>query len=147
IRNKRDLSFLFIAHDLRVACYFCDRIGVMYQGELMEEAPAASLYREARHPYTRLLFSSVSGNKGEAVPAAGNPVAGNPALGSPVPGTPAPLAARTPPAAGEDGAPLPRCPFAPRCVLAEERCFAEHPEIGEIAPGHKIRCFRVDREG
>ncbi|MCL2759948.1 MAG: dipeptide/oligopeptide/nickel ABC transporter ATP-binding protein, partial [Treponema sp.] len=38
IRKKRNMSFLFIAHDLKVACYFCDRIGVMYKGELMEEA-------------------------------------------------------------------------------------------------------------
>jgi ABC-type dipeptide/oligopeptide/nickel transport system ATPase component len=55
------MSFLFIAHDLKVACYFCDRIGVMYKGELMEEAPAANLYKEALHPYTRLLFSSAAG--------------------------------------------------------------------------------------
>ncbi|MDR0670250.1 MAG: ABC transporter ATP-binding protein [Treponema sp.] len=123
IREKRDLSFLFIAHDLRVACYFCDRIGVMYRGELMEEAPAADLYREARHPYTRLLFSSVSGNKVESLPI------------------------RPAPASGENDAPAPRCPFAPRCVLAEERCFEERPEFGEVAPGHRVRCFRVEREG
>jgi len=58
IRKKRDISFLFIAHDLKVACYFCDRIGVMYKGELMEEAPAENLYREAKHSYTRHLFDS-----------------------------------------------------------------------------------------
>ena len=63
IREKRDMSFLFIAHDLKVACYFCDRIGVMYRGELMEEAPASDLYREALHPYTQLLFSSAAGVK------------------------------------------------------------------------------------
>jgi oligopeptide/dipeptide ABC transporter ATP-binding protein len=61
IRQKRDIAFLFIAHDLKVACYFCDRIGVMYRGELMEEAPAADLYRQGLHPYTRLLFSSAAG--------------------------------------------------------------------------------------
>jgi oligopeptide/dipeptide ABC transporter ATP-binding protein len=124
IREKRGLSFLFIAHDLRVACYFCDRIGVMYQGEMMEEAPAANLYQDARHPYTRLLFSSVSGN-----------------------GVPAPATETRPLAAGvspevKAGCPGTCCPFAPRCTLAEERCFAEHPEIREIAPGHKVRCFR-----
>jgi oligopeptide/dipeptide ABC transporter ATP-binding protein len=48
---------LFITHDLKVACYFCDRIGVMYRGELMEEAPAAELYKRGLHPYTKLLFS------------------------------------------------------------------------------------------
>lgn len=57
IRTKRDLSFLFIAHDLKVACYFCDRIGVMYRGELMEEAPADILWNRGVHPYTELLFS------------------------------------------------------------------------------------------
>jgi oligopeptide/dipeptide ABC transporter ATP-binding protein len=57
LRDKRDLSFLFITHDLKVACYFCDRIGVMYRGELMEEAPAAELYKQGLHPYTKLLFS------------------------------------------------------------------------------------------
>jgi oligopeptide/dipeptide ABC transporter ATP-binding protein len=127
IREKRGLSFLFIAHDLRVACYFCDRIGVMYRGELMEEAPAADLYRSARHPYTKLLFSSVSGNRGAASPAAGP--------SEPLPGG----------GAETEGSPS-RCPFAPRCALAEERCFAGHPEMGEISPGHRVRCFRVTRE-
>jgi ABC-type oligopeptide transport system ATPase subunit len=63
IRKKRNISFLFIAHDLKVACYFCDRIGVMYRGELMEEAPAANLYQEGLHPYTKLLFSSAAGHE------------------------------------------------------------------------------------
>jgi oligopeptide/dipeptide ABC transporter ATP-binding protein len=132
IRDKRDLSFLFIAHDLRVACYFCDRIGVMYQGELMEEAPAADLYREALHPYTRLLFSSVSGTRtGEDRPA-----------GVPGASQRGPRGPRTPAPALVDGGEPAYCPFAPRCPLAEERCFAEHPELGEIAPGHRLRCFR-----
>jgi ABC-type dipeptide/oligopeptide/nickel transport system ATPase component len=47
-----------------VACYFCDRIGVMYRGELMEEAPAADLWQSGRHPYTQLLFSSTTGGGG-----------------------------------------------------------------------------------
>jgi oligopeptide/dipeptide ABC transporter ATP-binding protein len=145
IREKRGLSFLFIAHDLRVACYFCDRIGVMYRGELMEEAPAADLYREARHPYTRLLFSSVSGEKGGAAPggaASGARVISGRAGTTGV--TPAGTAGRAA-MIGEDAPPA-FCPFAPRCALAEERCFAEHPEMGEIAPGHKTRCFRVSRD-
>jgi oligopeptide/dipeptide ABC transporter ATP-binding protein len=116
IREKRGLSFLFIAHDLRVACYFCDRIGVMYQGEFMEEGPAEKLYQDARHPYTRLLFASASGI-GAGVPAREVPGEG---------------------ARGEES-----CPFAPRCALAEERCFAEHPELREIDPGRRVRCFRA----
>ena len=61
LRNKREMSLIFIAHDLKTACYFCDRIGVMYSGELMEEAPASNLWKESYHPYTRMLFSSVTG--------------------------------------------------------------------------------------
>jgi ABC-type oligopeptide transport system ATPase subunit len=149
IREKRDLSFLFIAHDLRVACYFCDRIGVMYRGELMEEAPAADLYREARHPYTQLLFSSVSGDKDEASPGtllrfAHKPRAAGPGNGAVVP--PAPRSVPSP-AGGETEAPDSYCPFAPRCALAEERCFAEYPEMEELEPGHRIRCFCAGREG
>ncbi|MDR2135183.1 MAG: ABC transporter ATP-binding protein [Treponema sp.] len=134
IRDKRALSFLFIAHDLRVACYFCDRIGVMYRGELMEEAPAADLYREARHPYTRLLFSSVSGAVKAGAAKAGALKAGDTRI-------PGPTGA---PKVPDDGdAPLPYCPFAPRCALADERCFAEHPALEEAGGGRRIRCFKA----
>ena len=56
IRRERKLSMLFITHDLKVACYFCDRIGVMHSGTIVEQAPAADLYKNARHQYTKLLF-------------------------------------------------------------------------------------------
>jgi oligopeptide/dipeptide ABC transporter ATP-binding protein len=130
IREKRGLSFLFIAHDLKVACYFCDRIGVMYRGELMEEGPAETLYRDARHPYTRLLFSSAGGNEG---PARGNGNSGaslRRAGGSSGPSS-----------GGEMEAFPPGCPFAPRCALAEERCFSGRPELREEGPGRRVRCF------
>ncbi|MCL2093974.1 MAG: ABC transporter ATP-binding protein [Treponema sp.] len=61
--TAEEISFLFIAHDLKVASYFCDRIGVMYGGEIMEEAPARDLYKEHYHPYTELLFSSIDGER------------------------------------------------------------------------------------
>jgi oligopeptide/dipeptide ABC transporter ATP-binding protein len=115
IREKRGLSFLFIAHDLKVACYFCDRIGVMYQGELMEEGPAETLYRDGRHPYTRLLFSSAGAAEGEA--ARGKE-------------------------AGETAPSSPGCSFAPRCPLVEERCRSCRPELRETGAGRRIRCFR-----
>jgi oligopeptide/dipeptide ABC transporter ATP-binding protein len=120
IRSRRDLSFLFIAHDLKVACYFCDRIGVMYRGELMEEAPAAELYRSGLHPYTALLFASVAGageaaGQGPAVTGEASPVTGE----------------------GEG------CAFAARCPRAEGRCFKEHPALNEAGPGRLVRCLRV----
>jgi oligopeptide/dipeptide ABC transporter ATP-binding protein len=122
IREKRNISFLFIAHDLKVACYFCDRIGVMYRGELMEEAPAANLYREGLHPYTRLLFASATcGQHEEKQEQASRPpsVSPNAAEG---------------------------CAFAGRCPRARERCFAEKPALRETGAGHSIRCFEYSQE-
>ena len=121
IRKKRNMSFLFIAHDLKVACYFCDRIGVMYRGELMEEAPACDLYREGHHPYTRLLFSCAAGIEKES-----------------------PAQETTPEETRKQKTEIKEdsngCPFAPRCPRAQERCYREHPEIKEIKNGHFMRC-------
>ena len=59
LRQRHNLSFMFITHDLKIACYFSDVIGVMYRGVLVEEAEASSLYKEAVHPYTKLLFEGI----------------------------------------------------------------------------------------
>jgi oligopeptide/dipeptide ABC transporter ATP-binding protein len=125
IRKKRNISFLFIAHDLKVACYFCDRIGVMYKGELMEEALSSDLYLTAKHPYTKLLFSCAVGvNEENNSPQQ------------------------------TDGSVKPRntaavtqgCSFAPRCPQVSERCLSEHPALNEIKPGHIIRCWNINPE-
>ncbi|MBB5226260.1 ABC transporter ATP-binding protein [Treponema ruminis] len=112
IREKRGISFLFIAHDLRVSCYFCDTIGVMYRGLLVEEAPASDLYKSAAHPYTKLLFSgsdnSASNSNGEVKTTLES---------------------------------LHGCPFAHRCPQACEKCKNQIPEWREIASGHKVRCW------
>jgi oligopeptide/dipeptide ABC transporter ATP-binding protein len=115
ISDKRTMSYLFIAHDLKVACYFCNRIGVMYAGELMEEAPAASLWHEGRHPYTQMLFASATGTQTAARPQTALPS----------------------PAAG------PQCAFAPRCPRAESRCYSDSPPLVQIAPGHTARCHCI----
>ena len=52
-------SILFIAHDLAMVEYLCDRVGVMYHGKLVELAPTAELYADPRHPYTRALLSAI----------------------------------------------------------------------------------------
>ena len=119
--SGEELSFLFIAHDLKVACYFCDRIGVMYRGELMEEAPAADLWKDHRHPYTELLFSSVA--HGEVSLSA---------IPSKAETTAAALAVH-----GESG-----CAFAGRCPYAEERCFKEKPEMKAVGEKHLLRCYK-----
>jgi oligopeptide/dipeptide ABC transporter ATP-binding protein len=124
IREKQDLSFLFIAHDLKVACYFCDRIGVMYRGRFMEEAPAAELYKTGLHPYTRLLFASAAGS-GIETPAPEQPA-----------GTARNGIANNDTDAADSG-----CAFAGRCPFAEKRCLEEEPPLREIGEGHHIRCF------
>jgi oligopeptide/dipeptide ABC transporter ATP-binding protein len=116
ISEKKTMSFLFIAHDLKVACYFCDRIGVMYSGELMEEAPAESLWRDGEHPYTQMLFASATGMK--------------------LPDSSAPSKKKKKRVESAEA----HCAFAGRCPRAAERCFQEEPSMREIAPGHKIRC-------
>jgi oligopeptide/dipeptide ABC transporter ATP-binding protein len=113
MRENKTMSFLFIAHDLKVACYFCDRIGVMYAGELLEEAPAENIWRERRHPYTRMLFSAAAGIKGKAEDEGQTAI---PKSASPF------------------------CAFAVRCPRAAERCYVEAPLMRKIAPNHKLRC-------
>ena len=124
IRRRRKLSFLFIAHDLKVACWFCDRIGIMYRGEMMEEAPAANLYRTAEHPYTQLLFSSVLNTSTESASGAAEYT-----------GTVLKGEVRT---TLEE---ITGCSFAERCPKATTRCQHEKPELKEIESGHKLRCF------
>ncbi|MDR2181575.1 MAG: ABC transporter ATP-binding protein [Treponema sp.] len=120
LRGRRKLSFLLIAHDLKVASWFCDRIAVMYRGEIVESAPAAGLYQNARHPYTRLLFSAApDASRGDGPPAAGTAFQGE---------------ART--ALAEDSG----CAFAERCPHAERRCRDKKPEWAD-GGGHPVRCF------
>ena len=114
IREKRGISLLFIAHDLRVSCYFCDTIGVMYRGLLVEEAPAGDLYKTATHPYTKLLFAGSGSSQGAAAGEVRT------ALES-----------------------LHGCPFAHRCPQAGQRCRREIPDWSGIGAGHKVRCFNL----
>jgi len=118
--SRQELSFLFIAHDLKVACYFCDRIGVMYRGEIMEEAPAGEIWKHYLHPYTELLFSSagnIPGRDSSTAPAGAGEV----------------KSIRTGESAG--------CAFALRCPYAEDRCFREKPELRAVGEKHYVRCF------
>jgi len=117
LRARRRLALLFISHDLSVIREVADRVAVMYAGEIVEEAPREALFEAPLHPYTRGLLSAfprLGVRRLEALPGQ-----------VPSPG-------RWP--AG--------CRFAPRCPEREERCAKEHPELREVAPGRKVRCFR-----
>lgn len=112
LRRERNLSLLFITHDLRVACYFCDTIGVMYRGMLVEEAPAANLFKEAAHPYTKLLFDGAQGKF-----------------------TSSNMEVKT--VLEEEAG----CPFAHRCPLVTEQCHRTIPPMKELKTGHRCRCW------
>lgn len=114
LRKKRNLSFIFITHDLKVACYFCDTIGVMFRGVMVEEAPAAKLYQEALHPYTKLLFEGAKGELNNSN-----------------------VEVKT--TLEKENC----CPFAYRCPKATEQCRSQLPELKDVAAGHKVRCFNV----
>ncbi len=59
LQRGHGFSFLFIAHDLAMVAFLCDRVGVMYRGRLVEVAPAGALFADPRHPYTKALLSAI----------------------------------------------------------------------------------------
>jgi oligopeptide/dipeptide ABC transporter ATP-binding protein len=132
IREKRAMSFLFIAHDLKVACYFCDRIGVMYSGEIMEEAPAENLWRNGHHPYTQMLFASATGLYHTSSSPTND--------GTAAPGSVTPNTASKPKVSEKAESADSCCAFAARCPQASERCFLEKPLLTQITPDHVLRC-------
>ena len=114
------LTYLFIAHDLAVVRQMADRIAVLYRGRIVEEAPAARLFADPRHPYTRALLS--------AVPRI-EPDARRPRLRLRV--------------QSEEGAAAARgCPFAPRCPdpRRDDRCGRDQPGLLDVAPSHRAAC-------
>ncbi len=124
LRDRRGLTYLFIAHDLAVVRHIADQVAVMYLGRIVEQAQAAALYHGPRHPYTAALLSAI-----------------------PVP-DPAARRRRIVPV-GEPPSPAhppPGCPFHPRCPHPKknERCRTEAPVLREVAPGHVAACHFAD---
>ncbi|MEU1088637.1 ABC transporter ATP-binding protein [Streptomyces sp. NPDC005892] len=109
-------ALLLISHDLSVVARLADRVAVMYGGLVVEQGRAAEVLEEPRHPYTRALLAAVPtiGSKGRALSV---------------------TAARQP-AAGPDG-----CPYAARCLLADERCRAGLPAATADGDGHLTLCW------
>lgn len=117
LKRRFNLTILFIAHDLTVVSYMADRIGVLYGGSLMEEAPSANLVERPMHPYSQLLYG--------AIPRWDRPLPTRGAsLGTPFSAVTAPVG----------------CPFAGRCPLVQELCRRESPPLREVAPRHLVAC-------
>ncbi|HSE40784.1 MAG TPA: dipeptide ABC transporter ATP-binding protein [Acidobacteriota bacterium] len=122
LQQKLNLAFIFIAHDLGIVQYFCDRIAVMYLGKIVELASSKELFSNPLHPYSKLLLASIPAPdprirkkrenlKGE-LPTPINPPSG--------------------------------CYFHPRCPVAIDRCKTEEPSLREITPGHFAACHVVE---
>jgi peptide/nickel transport system ATP-binding protein len=112
-----DMALLLVSHDLGACMQVCDRLGVMYGGELVESGPATALQRGSVHPYTKMLLEAIPdldpGREPKSIPG----VAPDPAE-------------------KESG-----CRFAPRCPSSEEICMRAAPGVRWRGPGQSVRCF------
>jgi oligopeptide/dipeptide ABC transporter ATP-binding protein len=118
LQTEMGLTYIFIAHDLRVVEHISHRVAIMYLGKIVELADSAELYRNPRHPYTRALLS--------AVPVPDPTTRRQRML---LPGdVPSPIH------------PPPGCAFHPRCPYAEERCRREEPRLAVGHADHAVAC-------
>jgi oligopeptide/dipeptide ABC transporter ATP-binding protein len=126
LRREKNLTYLFISHDLRAIRHVSDRVAVMYLGKLVEIADARTIYQEPLMPYTKALISAVPVPDPEIeasrqrimlegdVPSSINPPAG--------------------------------CPFHTRCPYAIDVCKEVVPQLVEIKPAHFAACVRISPE-
>ena len=126
LKREHGTSILFITHDLGVIAQMADDVAVMYCGQVVELAPARTIFSESEfsHPYTEGLMVSI--------PRLDTPA--NTRLES-IPGAvPHPLN-------------LPKgCKFAPRCKYCQQRCLEEEPEMTEVSDKQQVRCFYPRKE-
>ncbi|MEM7509041.1 MAG: oligopeptide/dipeptide ABC transporter ATP-binding protein [Pseudomonadota bacterium] len=119
LREDLGLTYLFISHDLTVVQHMADKIGVLYLGRLVEEAPRDALFEGPLHPYTRMLFDAapkLDGFGREVDPPQGEiPDPINPPKG---------------------------CAYHPRCPLTETRCKTERPALRDVG-GRRVACHLV----
>ncbi len=117
LRDKLDLTYLFVSHDLGVVEHISDRVAIMYLGRIVEEAPVEEIFKRPNHPYTQALLAEVprieSGKRRFQVVKGELPSPLNPPKG---------------------------CHFHPRCPFAMDRCRIEVPAKREIALGHISAC-------
>ena len=117
LRERLHLSMLLISHDISIVAETCERIAVMYAGQIVEEGPSTELFSNSRHPYTRGLLGSTPALTGPRKPL------------TTIPGESAAIT-------GESRG----CRFAPRCPLATELCKEVDPPLVSVGPDHVSRC-------
>lgn len=120
LNKQLDMGVMLITHDLAVVAQTCSRVVVMYLGQIVEEADVLSLFDHPAHPYTVGLMNSIpkmDGDRSKRLYMIEGMV---------------PLLNQIPTG----------CRFAPRCPYADERCRKQMPELREVAPGQKVRCWK-----
>jgi len=125
MRDRYQLTLVFIAHDLAVVKNLSDRVVVMYLGKVCEVAATEELFSSPVHPYTRALINSVP-EPDPTAPASQAQLQGD---------LPSPM---NPPSG---------CRFRTRCPSTQDRCVTEEPEIREIRPGHFAACHYPHVDG
>jgi oligopeptide transport system ATP-binding protein len=126
LQRERDLTYLFISHDLRAIRHVSDRVAVMYLGKLVELADAKVSYSDPLMPYTRALISAVP-VPDPAVEATRKRIVLQGDVPSPI-------------------NPPPGCRFHTRCPWAIEKCKEVVPPLAEIKPNHFAACIRISPE-
>ena len=124
LKRTHRLSLLLVTHDLAVVAETCDRILVMYGGQVVESGPAGQVIEHPRHPYTQALMGVATVGTWQRRRL------------DVIPGQP--------PAAGEE---MPGCRFAPRCRFATDACVEGPVALRETGPDHAARCVRLDELG
>jgi peptide/nickel transport system ATP-binding protein len=122
LKQERELTLMFITHDLSVLTYACQRLAIMYAGRIVEEGPSWDVFAGPSHPYTRALaaaFPTIGDVSSRMAPSG---LGGDP----PTPGN------------------LPQgCPFHPRCPLARDECLPAEPELRSSGIGRSAACILV----
>ena len=124
LRDQLSLTLLFISHDLDVVEYLCDRVIVLYLGQIMEVAPTRELFARPLHPYTQALLAA-SPKPDPSMPMLHVPLQGD--IPSPV----------NPPSG---------CVFRTRCPHAQAACAAQRPAARALGDGRLVACIREDLE-
>ncbi len=122
LRKQFNTSMILITHDLGVVAQVCNKVAIMYAGEIVEYGDLSDIYEHALHPYTVGLFGSIPDLDEETDRL--HPIAG----------------------LMPDPTNLPEgCSFSPRCPHCTEACRHRKPDLTEVTPGHQVRCVLVEK--
>ena len=119
LREEFGISMVYVTHNLAVVAAICDRIGVMYAGDLVEDGPTRQVFNQPRHPYTHGLIASIPRLSGDQKLTA--------ALRGML------VREQLPPGG---------CKFAPRCDFAQERCRTDLQVLERVTDQHRVACWR-----